>query len=131
MIPISITVRGPAPIPTASPTASIVSPPIATAIVVDDAVTTLDRPMYRPDAAFGMMSVMSAQSTDRNVPCDDPRSAAPRVASMRFGARATSTRPSIPKAVQPQMTGFRPIRSDSRDAGMIDTRAASVAAASS
>ena len=28
-------------------------PPIATAIVVDDAVTTFESPMYRPEAAFG------------------------------------------------------------------------------
>ena len=41
---------------------------MATAIVVDDAVATFERPMYRPDDAFGMMSVMSAQSTARNVP---------------------------------------------------------------
>ena len=33
--------------------------------------------MYRPDAAFGMMSVMSAQSTARNVPDATPMSTTP------------------------------------------------------
>ena len=37
-----------------------------TAMVVEDCVATLDNPMYRPDAAYGMMSVISAQSTARN-----------------------------------------------------------------
>ena len=67
---------------------SMNGPPINTAIVVDEAVTTFDRPMYRPEAAFGMMSVISAQSTARNVPCDAPKSAAPTVATGTFGATA-------------------------------------------
>ena len=64
-------------------------------------MTTFDRPMYRPDAAFGMMSVISAQSTDRNVPCDAPMSAVPIMATVRFGARAVVARPAMPITVQP------------------------------
>ena len=35
------------------------------------AVATFEMPMYRPDEAFGMMSVMSAQSTARKLPAAD------------------------------------------------------------
>ena len=46
--------------------------PIAAAIAPDEPVTTLLIPMYRPDSAFGMMSVMSAQSTARKIPDATP-----------------------------------------------------------
>src|SRR5689334_24030072 len=96
-------------------------PPIATAIVVDDAVTTLDRPMYRPDDALGMMSVISAQSTARNVPCDAPKTVAPTAAKGMLGATAMIATPVSPRAEQPEITGLRPMRSDSRDAGTIES----------
>ena len=66
--------RGPAPRPNPTFTASSRSPPVATAMTVDDVVATLERPMYRPAEAFGMMSVISAQSTARNVPAAAPNS---------------------------------------------------------
>ena len=78
----------------------MVGPPMMTAIVVDEAVTTFERPMYRPDDALGMMSVISAQSTARNVPCEAPKSAAPIVATRTLGARAISPTPMPPSAVQ-------------------------------
>ena len=57
--------------------------------------------MYRPDAAFGMMSVISAQSTARKVPCEAPKSAAPRIATLTSGANAAMIpSPSAPSAVQ-------------------------------
>ena len=46
-----------------------------------DAVATFERPMYRPDDAFGMMSVISAQSTARKMPAESPYSSAPTKAS--------------------------------------------------
>ena len=48
------------------------SPPMARASDPVAAVATLEIPMYRPDAAFGMMSVMSAQSTARKIPAPMP-----------------------------------------------------------
>ena len=51
---------------------SINVPPTAIASTPADAVATFDSPMYRPDEAFGMMSVMSAQSTARNIPAEMP-----------------------------------------------------------
>ena len=51
--------------------------PTASARTPADAVATFERPMYRPDDAFGMMSVMSAQSTARNIPAEIPYSRAP------------------------------------------------------
>ena len=45
---------------------------MAVAIAPDEPVTTLLMPMYRPDSAFGMMSVMSAQSTARKIPDATP-----------------------------------------------------------
>ena len=50
-------------------------------MTVDAVVATFDRPMYRPDEARGMMSVISAQSTARNVPAEAPKSAAPTTAT--------------------------------------------------
>ena len=76
--------------------ASSRSPPDATASSVDELVATFDRPMYRPDEALGMMSVISAQSTARNVPADAPNSAAPTTASGMFGAIAASVTPMKP-----------------------------------
>ena len=48
----------------------------------------VDRPMYRPADARGMMSVISAQSTARNIPLDAPNSAAPTNATGIDGAKA-------------------------------------------
>ena len=59
------------------PTRSINVPPTAIARTPDEAVATLERPMYRPDEAFGMMSVMSAQSTARKMPAERPNIPAP------------------------------------------------------
>ena len=64
-------------------------PPTAIARTPDDAVATFDRPMYRPDDAFGMMSVMSAQSTARKIPVDRPKITVPTSASGKDGATAT------------------------------------------
>ena len=58
-------------------TRSSTSPPMAIAIGVAEPVATLLMPMYRPADALGMMSVISAQSTARNVPFAAPNSAAP------------------------------------------------------
>jgi hypothetical protein len=93
--------RTPLPFPNPALTKSRTRPPMITAIVVDDAVTTFDKPMYRPEEARGMMSVISAQSTARNVPCDAPKSAAPMTASGTLGAIAISNTPRPPMAVQP------------------------------
>jgi hypothetical protein len=73
---------------------------MTTAIVVEDAVTTFESPMYRPDAAFGMISVISAQSTERKIPWEEPKTAAPRTATGTFGARAIVRTPEAPSAVQ-------------------------------
>jgi hypothetical protein len=43
-----------------------------------------------------MMSVMSAQSTARNVPADAPNSAPPTMASSTVGASAASVTPMKP-----------------------------------
>ena len=55
---------------------------------VEAVVATFERPMYRPDEARGMMSVISAQSTARNVPAEAPKSAAPTTATGTAGASA-------------------------------------------
>ena len=57
------------------------SPAPATATVPASPVATLLRPMYRPVAALGMMSVMSAQSTARKVPAARPMRTAPTSAT--------------------------------------------------
>ena len=44
---------------------------------VEAPVATFERPMYRPAEARGMMSVISAQSTARNIPLAAPNRAAP------------------------------------------------------
>src|SRR6266545_6643719 len=100
MIPSATSQRGPAPMPADLLTASMSGPPIMTAMVVDDAVTTFDRPMYRPDEAFGMMSVMSAQSTERKVPWEAPNRAAPTVATRTFGDAAMIATPTAPSTEQ-------------------------------
>ena len=64
--------RGPAPDRPGPPMTSMSVPPTASARMPAEAVATFDRPMYRPDEAFGMMSVMSAQSTARNIPAEIP-----------------------------------------------------------
>ena len=46
-----------------------------------NAVTTLLMPMYRPDSAFGMMSVISAQSTARKMPAATPTGTTPTSAT--------------------------------------------------
>ena len=46
--------------------------------------------MYRPDEARGMMSVIRAQSTARNVPAEAPNSAAPTIAIGIDGASRRS-----------------------------------------
>ena len=56
--------------------------------------------MYRPDEARGMMSVISAQSTARNVPWEAPNRAAPTIANGTPGAMAMRTTPRAPIAVQ-------------------------------
>jgi hypothetical protein len=87
-----IAARGPA----APPTVSMSVPPNAIARIPADPVATLDRPMYLPLDAFGMMSVMSAQSTARNMPAETPYRTAPIRATMKFGAIATSASPAAP-----------------------------------
>jgi hypothetical protein len=77
-------------------TASSSRPPVATAITVDDVVATFDRPMCRPDDAFGMMSVISAQSTARKVPADAPNKAPPTIANGTAGASAARAIPTKP-----------------------------------
>ena len=42
--------------------------------------------MYRPDEAFGMMSVMSAQSTARKIPVERPNRLVPIRATGNDGA---------------------------------------------
>jgi hypothetical protein len=64
--------RGPDGSRPGPPTMSMSVPPTAMASTPADAVATFERPMYRPDDAFGMMSVMSAQSTARNIPAEIP-----------------------------------------------------------
>ena len=52
-------------------------PPTATETGEEAPVATFERPMYRPDEARGMMSVISAQSTAMKIPPPIPyRSAA-------------------------------------------------------
>ena len=48
-------------------------------------------PMYRPDAAFGMMSVISAQSTARNVPGADAHAGRRRRQEDRIDGREAAT----------------------------------------
>ena len=55
-------------------------------------------PMNRPDDAFGMMSVMSAQSTARNVPEAMPMSSTPATRTGGFGASPAMTSPTPPIA---------------------------------
>ena len=55
-----------------------------------------------------MMSVMSAQSTARNIPAEMPYSSAPRKAIGRLGAAATIARPTAPTAQLAQMTALAP-----------------------
>src|SRR4029079_9751232 len=81
--------------------------------------------MYGPADARGMMSVISAQSTARNMPLDAPNSAAPTKATWIDGAHAAIAIPAPPIAQAAQISGLRPSRSDSRDAGMIATTFAS------
>ena len=57
-------------------------------------MATFDRPMYRPDDAFGMMSVISAQSTARKIPADDAEQQRPDEGDgQRSGAAATIAEP--------------------------------------
>ena len=55
-------------------------------------------PMYRPDAAFGMMSVISAQSTARNVPDATPIATTPSTNTSIDGENAVTAMPTAPIA---------------------------------
>ena len=74
------------------------SPALATATVPASPVATLLRPMYRPEAALGMMSVMSAQSTARKVPAARPMRTAPTSATGTMGATTMIAEPRPPTA---------------------------------
>jgi hypothetical protein len=63
------------------------------------AVATFEMPMYRPAEAFGMMSVMSAQSTARKLPPPTPTRTAPSTKTGGVGASAAIVMPSAPMAV--------------------------------
>ena len=69
-----------------------------------------------------MISVMSAQSTARNIPAEIPYSSAPTKAIGRFGAPATIASPAAPTAHAAQMTGLRPTRSEIFAAGIVRKR---------
>ncbi len=73
--------RGPAPVSSTPPTMSMSGPPMIRAKAPADAVATLLMPMYRPDDALGMMSVMSAQSTARKAPAPTATSRIPTSAA--------------------------------------------------
>ena len=66
-----------------------------------------------------MMSVISAQSTARNIPAEAPNSERPdeRQGDMRPSAAIVD--PHRADRAGGKMSGLRPIRSDSRDAGKI------------
>ena len=78
-----------------------------------------------------MMSVMSAQSTARNVPAEIPYSSAPANAIGRTGAAAVMARPVAPNAQLAQMTGLRPTRSEIRAAGTTELTVPSATSATS
>jgi hypothetical protein len=69
---------------------------VATASSDAEPVATFERPMYRPDDALGMMSVISAQSTARNMPAEAPKRSPPNSASGTSGAIAASPTPTDP-----------------------------------
>ena len=62
------------------------------------AVATFEMPMYRPDEALGMMSVISAQSTARKLPVPTPMRIAPPMNTGIDGARAQMAIPTAATA---------------------------------
>ena len=80
--------RGPASGEPARTSVSIRMPPMNAAITPFVAVATLEMPMYRPADALGMMSVISAQSTDRKLPSPTPMRMAPPMKTGIDGAKA-------------------------------------------
>ena len=90
-----------------------------------EAVATLLMPMYRPDDAFGMMSVISAQSTARKIPEADAEQDDPEVGDRQDGCeRPGSPCPPFPAPKLAYSSRFRPTRSDSRPAGTTAARLA-------
>ena len=68
--------------------------------------------MYRPEVCFGMTSVISAQSTDRNAPMPIPNGTNAAIANAGVGASPTPRRPMPAMTAAAQMTGLRPTRSE-------------------
>ena len=87
----------------------IKNPPRRAGTIVEPRlVATLLIPMKRPDAALGMMSVISAQSTARKVPAPRPTPTAPAMATSTRGASARTAIPIAPSRQESQIIRLRP-----------------------
>jgi hypothetical protein len=71
----------------------MISPPTRIAASPFVAVATFETPMYRPDEARGMISVISAQSTARKLPAPTPMKIAPTSTTAGLGASAPIVMP--------------------------------------
>src|SRR5204862_3431136 len=87
---------------TIPPTVLAMGPALATAMLL--------MPMYRPDSALGMMSVINAQSTPRKTPLHTPIGTAAATTIQYAGPKASINAPSRPSAIATYSTGLRPTR---------------------
>ncbi len=100
------------------------TPPTVAAIGPAPATAMLLMPMYRPDSALGMMSVISAQSTPRKTPLQMPIGTAAATTIQYAGAVAMTAAPTMPSPMATYSTGLRPIRDEIQPPGTALSRAA-------